>query len=259
MIKIIYQPQGVSSHLLARDFGKSRGEKATHTGTLDPMAEGVMVILSGDDRFKKQELSDVKKTYQFEILWGINTDSLDLLGLITDQNLEIVKSKMAQIENLEKYLGKYLGELKQKLPKFSAKRVKGESAFDFAKRGEEMEDHFRDVEIFETKVLSLNQIDGADLEKNIITRVNNVKGDFRQEEVIASWKDFFKNITKHSQENGQEVTFYISKCEVTASKRTYVRAIVRDIAEDIGIPATTYSIIRTVNGPYTVKDCELIS
>lgn len=255
MIKTIYQPQGVSSHLLARDFGKSRGEKATHTGTLDPMAEGVMVILTGDDRFKKQELSDVKKTYQFEILWGINTDSLDLLGLITDQNLESVASKLTQIENLEKYLGKYLGELKQKLPKFSAKRVKGESAFDFAKRGEEMEDHFRDVEIFETKVLSLDQINVVELEKIIFTKVNNVKGDFRQTEIISGWKAFFKNISKDSQ----EATFYISKCEVTASKRTYVRAIVRDIAEDIGIPATTFSIIRTVNGPYTVKDCELSS
>ncbi|NCN03900.1 MAG: hypothetical protein GW942_02400 [Candidatus Pacebacteria bacterium] len=255
MIKIIYQPQGVSSHLLARDFGKSRGEKATHTGTLDPMAEGVMVILSGDDRFKKQELSDVKKTYQFEILWGINTDSLDLLGLITGYNLESVERKLTEIENLDRYLNKFLGEIKQKLPKFSAKRVKGESAFDFAKRGEEMEDHFRDIEIFETKVISLNKINIVLLKENIINRVNKVNGEFRQKEVILGWKRFFKDIATENKKIGKEQIFYISKCEVTASKRTYVRAIVRDLAEEIGIPATTFSIFRTRNGRYGIEDC----
>jgi tRNA pseudouridine(55) synthase len=255
MIKAIYQPQGVSSHMLARDFGKSCGEKATHTGTLDPMAEGVMIILTGDDRFKKQDLSDVKKTYQFEILWGVNTDSLDLLGLITDQDLNIVNNKFQEIENLEKYLGKYLGELNQKLPKFSAKRVKGESAFDLAKRNEEMEDHFREVEIFETNVLSLDQIKATDLKESIIKRVNNVKGDFRQDKILVGWKRFFKSLIKENKVKGSEDIFYISKCEVTASKRTYIRALVRDLAEDLGIPATVHSILRTKNGQYGVEDC----
>ena len=241
--------------MLARDFGKSRGEKATHTGTLDPMAEGVMVILTGDDRFKKQELSDVKKTYQFEILWGISTDSLDLLGLITEDNLESVERKLTEIENLDKYLNKFLGEINQRLPKFSAKRVKGESAFDFAKRGEEMEDHFRDVEIFETKVISLDKINGTSLKENIINRVNKVNGEFRQKEVILGWKRFFKKIATENKKIGKDQIFYLSKCEVTASKRTYVRAIVRDIAEAIGVPATTYSILRTKNGQYSLEDC----
>lgn len=274
MIKAIYQPQGVSSHQLARDFGKSIREKATHTGTLDPMAEGVMVILTGDDRFKKETLGDVKKTYQFEILWGISTDSLDLLGLITEQkyknneiNIEnrltdfsikkiFSKKELKSIEYLGNYLNKYIGKLRQKLPNFSAKRIKGESAFDYAKRGEEVPDFYREVEIFEAKVLSLKEVKGNDLKTNILERINNVQGDFRQEEVLAGWKEFFDNLDGNLNGNDDDKDmFLISQCEVTSSKRTYIRALVRDLAEDLSIPATTYSIVRTKNGQYGIEDC----
>ncbi|MDH5533088.1 MAG: hypothetical protein OEX81_01535 [Candidatus Pacebacteria bacterium] len=258
MIKAVYQPQGVSSHMLARDFGKSRHEKATHTGTLDPMAEGVLIILSGDDRYKKQDLGDVEKTYQFEILWGIKTDSQDLLGLITENkygentNVENIYSKKEKksIEFLDNYLSKYVGKINQRLPRFSAKRVKGKSAFDLAKSGEEMEDFFRAVEIFEAKVISLNTIDKAELKNTIVKKINNVEGDFRQEEVLAGWEEFFNNLSTKD-----EASFYISKCEIKASRRTYVRALVRDLSEDLNIPATTYSIVRTRNGEYGIEDC----
>jgi len=267
MIKAIYQPQGVSSHLLARDFGKSRREKATHTGTLDPMAEGVMIILSGDDRYKKQEMGDVKKTYQFEILWGINTDSLDLLGLITENkynqnddseiNKEIFsKKEKKSIEFLDNYLSKYVGKINQKLPKFSAKRVDGKSSFDLAKSGEEMPDFFRAVEIFEAKTISLNKMSPELLQEIIVKKINNVQGDFRQEEVLNGWSEFFSNLNVGSAtDSNDETSFYISKCEVTASRRTYIRALVRDLSEDLNIPATTFSIIRTKNGEYGIEDC----
>lgn len=272
MIKPIYQKQGVSSHMLARDFGKSRHEKATHTGTLDPMAEGVLIILSGDDRYKKQDLGDVQKTYQFEILWGIKTDSQDLLGLITEQkyneesSIEKVYSKKEKksIEFLDNYLSKYVGKINQKLPRFSAKRVKGKSAFDLAKSGAEMEDYFRAVEIFEAKVLSLNTISKEELKDTIIKKINNVEGNFRQEEVLAGWDEFFASLDKDNNsnsglENNSQDNFYISKCEIIASRRTYIRALVRDLSDDLNIPATTFSIVRTKNGKYSIEDCTSLS
>lgn len=82
MIIPVYQPLGSSTHVLAQKVGKIYNSKATHTGTLDPMADGVILVLTGKDRFDKQIHTDAQKTYHFSILWGVQTDSLDLLGLI---------------------------------------------------------------------------------------------------------------------------------------------------------------------------------
>ena len=68
MILPIYQHQGSSSHMLARQVGQQYGEKATHTGTLDPMAEGVLIVLTGQDRFNKSKYTDWQKVYKIEEL-----------------------------------------------------------------------------------------------------------------------------------------------------------------------------------------------
>ena len=54
----------------------------TYLGRLDPMAEGVMPVLAGDTR-EKQKYLDFDKTYEFEVLWGFETDTYDILGLVT--------------------------------------------------------------------------------------------------------------------------------------------------------------------------------
>ena len=129
MIIPVYKPLGASTHLLAKKVGDIHQTKATHTGTLDPMANGVVIVLTAEDRFKKSELSDWKKTYEFEILWGISTDSHDLLGLTTQ-----IDQKQIDVEKLEETLPKFTGKILQQLPKFSAQRINGESYFDQAKK-----------------------------------------------------------------------------------------------------------------------------
>jgi tRNA pseudouridine55 synthase len=125
MLIPVYKPLGSSSHQLAKKVGETYGEKATHTGTLDPMAEGVLVVLTGEDRFKKTEYSHWQKTYQFKVLVGFETDTHDLLGLIKN-----IDHKKINQPVFEKNLKSFIGRQQQLVPKFSAQRINGQSGFD---------------------------------------------------------------------------------------------------------------------------------
>jgi len=243
MIIPVYKPLGKSTHLLAQRVGEMRGEKATHTGTLDPMAEGVVVALTGEDRFKKQEFASAKKTYQFEILWGVSTDTHDLLGLIDEQNEVKINS-----EKIKRILKKFVGKQKQVLPKFSATRIAGQSYFDLAKKGEKFVPKSAEIEIFSLEVLSERDISAKDLRKKILQKIKKVEGDFRQTKIIKGWQEFF------AEEKNKDQKFKITKLEAITSRRTYIRALVRDLAEELGVPATTFSIIRIKNGEFKTKD-----
>jgi len=246
MIIPVYQPIGTSSHALAQLLGKKSGEKATHTGTLDPMAEGVLVVLTGDDRFKKSELSGGFKKYEFEILWGISTDSHDLLGLIADLDILNIKARVSK--QLAVILPAYIGKMDQKIPHFSAKRIDGQSYFDKARNNEELPDYKQEIEIFDLHLIKTITVQKVILERQINNKISCVKGDFRQKEISEEWQRYFaaQNVVSN---------YFISKFTIACSKRTYIRGLVRDISHILQIPATTFSIKRTENAGYTIADC----
>lgn len=133
MLIPVYKPLGISTHRVAQAIGVWADEKATHTGSLDPMAEGYVLVLTGDDRFNKVTLADEKKFYAFEILFGIATDTHDLLGLVThNENHQLDNQEITQ--KLATALPAFLGKQQQKQPRFSAQRVNGKSGFDLAKK-----------------------------------------------------------------------------------------------------------------------------
>lgn len=235
MIIPTYKPIGASSHQLAKEIGKQHGEKATHTGTLDPMAEGMLIVLTGEDRFKKEEFSNWKKEYEFEILVGFETDSHDLLGLVTNQKNNPIK----KIE-LEKSLKTFLGKQTQTAPKFSAQRVAGKSGFDLAKKNQEFKQQKNKIEIFEINILGNEKITSQELLSKIEQKIKKVSGDFRQTEITKNWKSILNKEI--------DSVFQIWKVRAVTSKRTYIRALVRDLGEKLKVPATTFSIIRTKNG-----------
>lgn len=248
MIVPIFKPLGASTHQLAKKAGQLYGEKATHTGTLDPMAEGVVLILTGQDRFNKQQHSQVKKTYQFSILFGATTDSYDLLGLINQTSSKTNKLSLAQLKTkLEQIIPQFTGEQQQRIPKFSAKRFKGKSFFDAAKKNQPVPAIQETINIFELSLENLEQVSASKLRKEILGKISLVKGDFRQQEIKDGWQNFF-NSTKQEK-------FPLATLKATTSKRTYIRGLVRDLGTNLEIPATTYSLIRTAHGSHTLKDC----
>lgn len=256
MIIPVWKPVGHSTHQIAKFIGQLTSQvtespedtKATHTGTLDPLAEGVIIVLTGEDRFKKQEYSDTKKTYAFEILIGISTDSHDLLGLPTELihqavDLDQIQDKIANI------LPDFIGKQKQIQPQFSAQRVGGKSAFELAKSNTEFVQNTNNITIYtlsliESKVISLKK-----LESILKTNITAVDGDFRQKEILKKWHEELEKLKKITSALG------VLSFETTVSKRTYIRAITRDISQKIHVPATTLSITRTLNGEFSQENC----
>lgn len=259
MIIPVFKQIGETTHSIAKKIGDFYNTKATHTGTLDPMASGVIVVLTDEDRLHKSQNKSWNKVYQFEILVGFSTDSHDLLGLntslinkknaseITEKNL----SKLAKKFN--KILPKFVGKKKQKQPKFSAQRVGGKSGFELAKKNQNFELTENLINVKSLKLIGQSVIIADELENIIEQRIKKVQGNFRQQEIIEIWKNNIKKLNNAGIEN-----FPTLKFRAEVSKRTYIRAFVRDFGKTLNIPMTTYSIIRTNEGPYSITDCKKI-
>lgn len=258
MILPVWKKIGGSTHILAQRIGKLVAKntgnpehlKATHTGTLDPMAEGVVIVLTGEDRLRKSEYSQDLKTYEFEIIFGVSTDSHDLLGLtqeITEHQLDIEKMFQLVLKELPHFLGKQ----KQVQPAFSAQRVEGKSGFDLATENKTFNQTINDIEIHSIVVQKKSEVLLNAFEKKLIEKINLIEGDFRQSEILARWKKTIKKLGENSI-----VKLPILTLQATVSKRTYIRAITRDLSKKIGVPVTTLSIVRTINSGFDKKSCQ---
>lgn len=214
---------------LAKDRPELSGQKMTYAGRLDPMAEGELLVLVGEECKKKGDYLGMDKEYEFEMLFGFKTDSYDLLGLSSSENFnkEALISKLAGI--LENKTGKFM----QKYPPFSSKTINGVPLFQKTKDGDQYDAPEREVEIYEISFLGFREIKGANLLEEIKRRINLVSGDFRQDKIIKKWEENF--------DGREDKAFLIAKAKMSCSSGTYVRSLVNGLS----FPATTFSIKRT--------------
>jgi tRNA pseudouridine55 synthase len=137
-VHLIHNPVGPSSFQvlreeLARHPGLSgRKARACHAGTLDPFAEGLLVILSGGATKLLDLIHTAPKRYVAKVAWGAETDTLDHLGKTTHEG----DAQRATAEALDAALRSHLGWTDQVPPAHSAKKVGGEPAYKKAHRGE---------------------------------------------------------------------------------------------------------------------------
>lgn len=128
--------------VVAKVRGITREKKAGHTGTLDPMATGVLpVMLGGATRFLDY-LPDSDKGYRAGFMLGKTTDTLDITGAVTDEYEVSVTDE--QVRNV---LEKFRGVISQVPPMYSAVSVDGKRLYDLARQGIEVERQARQVEI----------------------------------------------------------------------------------------------------------------
>lgn len=200
----------------------------TYAGRLDPMAEGELLVLTGEECKKKDEYLGMDKEYEFEMLFGFETDSYDLLGISIPKDIEQDLIK----QNLEKELLAFQGKRTQSYPPFSSKTIGGVPLFQKTKDGDVFDLPEREIEIYEIKLLGFREISGKNLLEEIKRRVSLVKGDFRQEEILKTWEG--------NLEGREEEVFLIGNANMICSSGTYVRSLVHDLS----FPATTFSIKR---------------
>lgn len=211
----------------------------TYAGRLDPMAEGVLLVLSGEGVMEKEKYLDLPKTYEFEVLWGVSTDTLDLLGLVQE-----CESSHVESEQVQKYLKNSIGKFQQIYPVYSSRPVNGKSLFQWAREGRigEIDIPKHEVEIFEAEYISRRAILKDDLLKDIQVKVSLVNGDFRQKEILEKWDEVL------SQSN--VIKFTIDTIKMKVSSGFYVRQFVSDLAENFGLHAVAFGIQRRKIGDY---------
>ncbi|MEN6556073.1 MAG: tRNA pseudouridine(55) synthase TruB [Anaerolineaceae bacterium] len=148
-VLVVDKPVGLSSHdvvQIIRNGTKIR--RAGHTGTLDPRASGVLVVLLGPAVRLSEYVSASEKRYQAVIELGITTDTYDLEGRVMRRSpVEI------SYEEFEEALQGFIGEFEQKPPAYSAIKIKGEKAYELARRGEEVDLEPRMIQVHELELL----------------------------------------------------------------------------------------------------------
>lgn len=208
----------------------------TYAGRLDPMAEGLLICLSGEECKQKENYLSFNKEYEFEILAGFQTDTHDLLGLVEKTN----SSSGITQEEITKILEGYRGTFLQEYPAFSSKPIKGVPRFVHAKAGRKKTEKHR-VELFFFSFLGERSITSNELIYKIKEATENVIGHFRQKKIFDSWAE---NILLQRE-------FKVFKFKISVSSGFYVRQLVSDIGEKLKIPMTTFWIKRTSIGEST--------
>lgn len=170
-IIIINKHKGCTSHDIVYKVKKMFNEKVGHTGTLDPMATGVLPLLIGKGTQCSKYLINHDKIYNVTLQLGEKTDTADSEGKVIET--KEVKEKTLKKENIEKILEKFKGKQEQIPPIYSAIKVKGKKLYEYARKGQEVEIKPRKIEIYNIELLNIKE-----KHKQIEFQVNCSKGTY---------------------------------------------------------------------------------
>ncbi len=152
-VLVVDKPIGLTSHDVVQFVRRGTGiRRAGHTGTLDPRASGVLVILVGPAVRLSEYVSASDKRYQATIRLGASSDTYDEEGTITGQASEADIEKITE-EKFDQVLQQFVGEIEQVPPPYSAVKVKGKKAYDLARKGEEVDLEPRKINVYSLEVL----------------------------------------------------------------------------------------------------------
>lgn len=151
-IILIDKPKDYTSRDIVNIVSKKlQTKKVGHTGTLDPLATGLLVLCIGKTLKLSELLVSTKKEYIATMTFGIETDTLDITGNIVKRDS---KTKKITTKDIETVLKKYTGKIIQEVPKYSSVKVNGKKLYEYARKGEEVALPKREVEIFNIEPLS---------------------------------------------------------------------------------------------------------
>jgi tRNA pseudouridine55 synthase len=219
-VLIIDKPAGLTSHDVVARVRRILSERRTgHTGTLDPFATGVLVVLVGRATRLAQFLSGAEKEYEGIVRFGYATDTGDATG----KRLEATPAQNASGKSLhgwseseiEEALSGLRGEIEQVPPMYSAKKVQGRKLYELARRGVEIERASQRVFIRELEVMP------------------------RDEE----------SLLQYNEDGTSDL-----RVRVVCSAGTYIRTLAESIGERLGVGAHLASLRRTRAGDFRVED-----
>ncbi len=200
--------------------------KVGHGGTLDPLATGVLPIALGEATKLAGRMLDASKIYEFTILFGTETDTLDGEGEVI-----LTSEHRPSLPEVEAVLPQFTGAIEQIPPKYSALKIDGKRAYDLARAGEKVEMKVREVTIHGLSPLSFRGGAGG--------------GASQSNKVLADG----------AHPNPSPEGEGLSSITLTAhvSKGTYIRSLARDIALALGTVGHVSMLRRTKAGPFGLE------
>lgn len=213
---LVYKRKGKTSRNVVENISKKYGVKAGHIGTLDPMAKGLLPILVGNSCKLSKYLMEHDKTYLVEMKLGYNTETLDIEGKILEEDKSFRENNIVDNEFFDMIImamKKELGTKKQIPPIYSAKKLNGKKLYEIARKDKE-----KAIEMAKEKSKEITIYNMYDI----------------------SLKELWDNDPKD----------IVLSFKVECSSGTYIRSLVRDIAENMGTIAIMTDLRRIAVGNY---------
>jgi len=218
-----------------------------YAGRLDPMADGKLLVLLGNECKKQTRYHGLDKAYRFQILFGFTSDTADILGIATPHE----KKEVAK-HTLTEALKDFLGVQEFPYPRFSSKTVQGKPLhmWTLENRLDEITIPTNSTNVYTLKLESLKEIPTQHLREEMFKKINSfpevsdpkkaLGEDFRREHVRARWNEL---LPEHATAHYTVATIY---CE--ASSGTYMRTLAEEIGKRVGAGGLAYAITRTKIG-----------
>ena len=221
----------------------------SYAGRLDPAAEGVLIVLVNEANKDREKYLSLDKTYEVRILFGVSTDTYDVLGTVTKATADFSEAIMKKAEQSRL---DFIGDIIQDYPPYSSKTIDGKALFQWAREsalnpGAPLQLPTHIVNISSIAVKGWELINANPLYKHVQKLCSLVKGDFRQKAIIESW-----GLAMGARESA---VFHILRLSVSCGSGTYMRTLAHDFGTKVGVPALALSISRTKAGKYARKDC----
>ena len=213
---LVYKKKGKTSRNVVENISKKYGVKAGHIGTLDPMAKGLLPVLVGNTCKLSKYLMEHDKTYLVEMKFGYNTETLDIEGEILEEDKSFRENNIVDNEFFDMIIiamKKELGTKKQIPPIYSAKKLNGNKLYEIARKDKE-----KAIEMAKEKAKEITIYNMYDI----------------------SLKELWDNDPKD----------IVLSFKVECSSGTYIRSLVRDIAENMGTIAIMTDLRRIAVGNY---------
>ena len=216
----------------------------SYVGRLDPMAEGVLLVVTGEENKNRSSYLGLSKEYVVEILFGVSTDTGDCMGIITGFDVNPIPYDFESI--LSRELKNFVGNINQPYPHYSSKTVSGKPLFEWAREGriDEINIPTKTVSISSIELLNLKQISASDLLAEIKRKIALVHGDFRQEKIVDVWHRYLGDFLS---ENHQ---FTIATIKVNSGAGAYMRFLAEAVGKSLKKPALAFHITRTKVGKF---------
>ena len=228
------------------------GLSLAYAGRLDPMASGKLLVLIGEECKNQTNYHGLDKSYEFSVLFGIESDTQDVLGrLKTCDN----QSQSLDASTVEAVLESFVGNITLPYPTFSSKTVHGRPLIVWTLEGRlnEIDIPINRSVVFELNLGRIETIKKTEMVEKALLKVNSIPkvtdprktigNDFRREDVRADWD-------KILNDSSLPETFTIAHFSCVASTGTYMRTLASEISKKLDSCGLAWSIHRTHIGGY---------